>query len=69
MAVFIANISRQEFQHVAIYVGWTETYGHTIIESNTDKSGNMLPIHYSALTPDAGYVWAGKLKGIDYSEK
>ena len=67
MAVFNANISNNEFKHIAIYIGWTEEYGHTIIESNIDlKTGEVLPVRYSTLSPEAGYIWACKLKGIGY---
>ena len=67
MAVFIANKSENYYKHIAYYIGYTEEYGpHTIIESNVDENGKITAVHYAKLTPEAGYIWAGYLSGIDY---
>ena len=67
MAVFIANKSENYYKHIAYYIGYTEEYGaHTIIESNVDENGEITAVHYAKLTPEAGYIWAGYLSGIDY---
>lgn len=68
MAVFKANISKNEYKHFAVYIGITEEYGHTIIESNVDlKTNQVMPVRYSSLSAQDGYIWACKLKGIAYN--
>lgn len=66
MGVFKANISKNEYKHFAVYIGWPEQYGYTIIESNVDENGKIMSVHYATLSAEAGYVWACELKGIKY---